>query len=217
MNLKLAELDRDMDKYSFDIEELSAETREHIKHLYTILYKIYNNKIFIENISNANIRITDKIMINNKLLDTDAVNDKTTLFFVNCNNNTIQLNTKTCHVTFDNCSNINFKTRHDIITGLDIMRSKHIYYTIENACLYFVALSKCEDCTFWIDEQNALDTMITSYDTFGIKINLICPIDHSVKLKYEQILSFFDIYRIYSFNKQNDKIELINKSYNSHI
>ena len=205
---KLEKLSDELDAYSFDIQHLSIDQKEEIKGLYKMLYKIYNNKIFIENIKDSNIRITDKIFINNKLFDDSTIDNKTTLYFENCKNVTAIISSKVCHITLQNCENFNLKTRGGSITGLDDINCKHVIHVLENSSVYFLDVSNSEGCVFYISENNALDTTISSYGSPDIKIITTCPKNGVVINKFVPNISFFDIYRLYQFERRNNLIQL---------
>ena len=143
---------------------------EEIKELYTMFWKTLNNKIFIENIDNSNIRINERILINGKKYKENIIDKKTTLHFINCKNVNIIINKKVCHITIEECENLNIKTRGGSITGLDDIRCNHINHILENSSVFFLDVSNSQDCIFYISENNALNTMISSYGSFDIKI-----------------------------------------------
>ncbi|QKF94086.1 adenylate cyclase-associated CAP [Fadolivirus algeromassiliense] len=198
---KLKTLSEELDEYSFNIKYLNDNDKKEIKQLYTLLWQTYNQKIFIENISHANIRITDKIYINNNIYVNDIITTKTTLYFVNCNNVTVVVNNKVCHITIEHCNHFNIKTRGGSITGIDNINCKHVCHVLEKSSVYLLDISNSEGCTFYISEDNALDTIISSYGSPDIKIITTCPEKGTVKNKFVPSISFFEIYRLYSFEK----------------
>lgn len=206
---KLKKLDDELDEYSFNIRQLDDKEKQEIRDLYKLLWKTYNHKIFIENLENINVRVTDKIYTGNELYIDQEINEKTTLHFINCKNIRIIINGKVCHITLERCENLNLKTRGGAITGLDDINCKNINHVLENSSVYFLDVSNSEGCVFYISENNAPDTMISSYGSPDIKIITTCPTKGIIKNKFIPILSFFEIYRLYSFEKSsNGLIEL---------
>lgn len=204
----LENLDEELNNYSFDVKELSDTDKTEIKALYTMLWKIYSNKIFIENIQRSNIRVTEKILVNNKELHNHNVTNRTTLYFVNCKNITINITQKVCHITLENCDSVNIKTRGGAITGLDAINCKNVNHVLENSNVYLLEVSNCVGCIYYISEDNAINTIISSYGSPDIKIITTCPISGNIKNKFSPAISFFDIYRLYSFEKKNEIIQL---------
>lgn len=208
-NKSIKKLDEELNKYSFDVKELSDTDKTEIKNLYTMLWKIYSNKVFIENIEKANIRITEKILINNKESYTNhVISNHTTLYFVNCKNITINITQKVCHITLENCESVNIKTRGGAITGLDAINCKNVNHVLEKSNVYLLEISNCIGCIYYISEDNALNTLISSYGSPDIKIITTCPISGNIKNKFNPAISFFEIYRLYSFEKNNEIIQL---------
>lgn len=203
---KLENLNEELNEYSFNIKYLNDIQKKEIKDLYTMLWNTYNQKIFIENLSNVHIRITDKIYINNTIYIDKDINDKSTLHFINCKNITVVINNKVCHITIERCNHFNIKTRGGAITGIDNINCKHVSHILENSSVYFLDVSNSEGCIFYISENNALDTIISSYGSPDIKIITTCPEKGIVKNKFVPIISFFEIYRLYSFEKTNNGI-----------
>lgn len=214
----LNELSAELEKYSFDIKHLGTQDKNKIKELYTILYKIHDNKIFIENLKNCNVRVTDKILINGIILPNCLIDLKTTLYFYNCNHTNVVITNKVCHITIDQCSHLNIQTRGGSITGLDDINCKHIVHVFNNSSLYFLDVSNSEGCVFYIAENTALDTMISSCNSPDIKILLTCPINGIIKNKFNPLISFFDNYRLYTFEQEDDVIQMTyNTKYNKQI
>lgn len=205
---QLRQLNSDLNEYSFNVEYLDDSEKEKIKGLYKILWKTYNQKIFIENLSGVNIRVTDKIYVNNIVYINNDVNNKTTLYFSNCKHINILINSKVCHITVENCNYVNIKTREGSITGIDNLNCKHVCHVLENSAVYFIDVSNSEGCTFYISEDNALDTIISSYGSPDIKFILTCPEKGIIKNKFIPGISFFEIYRLYNFEKMNGIIQL---------
>lgn len=203
----LSNLERELDIYSFDIRFLTETEKQEQKNLYTILWKTLNNKIFIENIVYSNIFVNNNILINGKQFN-NSVNERTTLHFINCKNVTIIIYIKICHITIEKCENFNIKIREGLITGLDNIRCNHINHVLENSSVYFLDISNSQDCIFYISENNALNTLISSYGSTDIKIITTNSNEGKIQNKYHLIMSFFDIYRIYSFEKETDVIKL---------
>jgi len=204
----LDSLDEELNNYSFNVKDLSDTDKTEIKALYTMLWKIYSNKIFIENIERTNIRVTEKILVNNKELNNHSVTDRTTLYFVNCKNITINITQKVCHITLENCESVNIKTRGGAITGLDAINCKNINHVLENSNVYLLEVSNCVGCIYYISEDNALNTIISSYGSPDIKIITTCPTSGNIKNKFSPVISFFDLYRLYSFEKKNELVQL---------
>ena len=204
----LESLDEELNNYSFNVKDLTDTDKTEIKELYTMLWKIYSNKIFIENIERTNIRVTEKILFNNKELNNHNVTNRTTLYFVNCKNITINITQKVCHITLENCESVNIKTRGGAITGLDAINCKNINHVLENSNVYLLEVSNCVGCIYYISEDNALNTIISSYGSPDIKIITTCPTSGNIKNKFSPSISFFDLYRLYSFEKRNEIIQL---------
>ena len=205
---QLKKLDTELDAYSFDVTELSKECKDDIRDLYKALHKIYTNKIFIDDIKNSNIRITNKIFINGKESENYCVDDKTTLYFANCKHTNVVINSKVCHIVIEKCEYLNIMIRGGSITGIDDINSKHILHIFENSSVYFVDVGNSEDCTYYISEDKALNTTISSYGSHGIKIITTDPISGITINKFMPIVSFFEIYRLYQFEKNNNLMQL---------
>ena len=163
--------------------------------------------------------ILPKILINNEIFGNHIINNKTTLYFVNCNHITVNITQKVCHITLQDCEYVNIKTRGGSITGLDDINCNNINHVLENSCVYLLDVSNCAGCTYYISEDNALETIISSYGSPDIKIITTCPISGNIKHKFMPIISFFDIYRMYIFEKNNDLVQLyyITPNYNKKI
>ena len=69
-------------------------------------------------------------------------------------------------------------------------------------------VSNCVGCIYYISEDNALNTIISSYGSPDIKIITTCPTSGNIKNKFSPSISFFDLYRLYSFEKRNEIIQL---------
>lgn len=208
LNEKLENLTNELNTYSFDVKHLTESEKQEIKELYTILWKTYNNKIFIENIENSNIRVDKTIVINGAQYNNKNVTQESTLHFINCKNVTVIIKNKVCHITIEGCENFNIKTNGGSITGLDDIRCNHVSHVLENSSVYFLDVSNSQDCVYYISENNALNTLISSYGSPDIKIITTNPNDGKIKNKYHPTISFFEIYRIYSFERENDLLQL---------
>lgn len=205
---QLVILDNELTNYSFDIKDIAEEEKEQIKELYTLIWKSYNNKIFIENIKNSNIRINGKILVNGEEYGNYKITNKTTLHFINCKNTTVIINAKVCHITNERCENFSIKIIGGSVTGMDDIHCKHMNHILENSSVYFLDISQSQNCIFYISERNALDTTISSFDSPDITITMTNPNDGIIKNKYKPSISFFEIYRRYSFEIENDQIQL---------
>lgn len=186
--------------------DLSDSEKIIIKNIYNSWKHCTDNRIFLENIKNSNIRINNDIVINN-INQHKEIDDKSSLFFTNCQNINITINTKISHLTLESCENINLRTRGGIISGLDNINCKHINNILEQSCVYFIDVSKSQDCLFYIQENLALDTIISTYASFATKI-ITTDQNNGIKNKYGPIISFFDIHRLYIFENNGDKLNL---------
>jgi hypothetical protein len=201
-------LDQELEKYSFDISHLTENDKDDIKHMYSLIWKTLNNKIFLENINDANVRIHNKIFVNNKEYGNYQISNKTTLHFINCKDTTIIINEKVCHITVERCENLYIKVKGGSITGLDDIKCKNIRHIMEDSSVYFIDLSSSFDCSLYISERNALNTIISSFQCPNVRIVMTDTKDGKIKNKYNPPLSFFEMYRLYLFEKANDTINL---------
>lgn len=206
--IQMNALDDELDRYSFDIEHITEEEKKKIKDVYTAMWLTSNNKIFIENINKANIRINKKILIDGKEFGNYEITNKTGLHFINCKNITIFISTKVCHITNDHCENLTIKIIGGSVSGMDIINCNHIKLFIEDSTINFLDLSKSEDCLFCFSEENALNTTISSFDSQAITITTTNPNEGIIKNIYKPSISFFEIYRQYSFKIENDLVQL---------
>ena len=209
LDKNLKDLDYDLNKYSFDVKELSDEDKNEIKGLYTMLWKINSNKIFIENINKTNIRIKDDlIFVNNKKFSDKSVNKCSTLYFYNCKNITIMIHTKVCHITLENCEYVNIKTTGGSITGIDNINCKYCNHVIEQAPVHLLEMSKSIGSVFYISDNNVLNTLLSSYESPEMMIVITNSKTGNITKKFIPTFSFFDIYRLYNFEETNNFLQL---------
>jgi len=203
MEIELEKLDLELDEYL-----LNKQEKEDIKHLYRVWKSCIDNKILIENRNKVNIRINDLIYIDGQSLDYE-IDRKSTLHFINCHNITIIINHKVNHVTLEKCNNIIIKTAGGSVSGIDTINCKHIHHIFEQNQVYFLDISKSEDCVISIAEHIALNTTILSAYSFNLNINTTCSSTRIILSKFRTNLSYFDTHKIYSFEKNNDNMTML--------
>lgn len=198
----MEQLELELDTYSFDIKFLTLAERENIKNLYISWKKALDNKIFIRDIAKENIRIC-----NGKYNGRD-VTSSSTLHFINCSYVTVVVSQKLTHVTLENCDNFHIKLLGGVISGIDCIRSNNLTIIVENEPIYFIDTSDSHYCNFYISDFLISNIIIMSYCSTSLSMMITKHINGIIKNKFSPPASFFDIYRIYMFDKINDNIEL---------
>ena len=202
------DLDNDLEQYSWNVRHLDRAERDKIKTLYTSWKSALNNKIFIENVKDANIRINDYILINGVKFSDKQITNKAVLHFINCEKVTIIINSKVAHITLEKCIYVNIKTTGGSISGVDDIHCSHISHVLEKSGVYFVDVSTSQDCNYYIPEHLATDTIISAYSAFNIHFTMLQENGRIIK-KMSPANSFFNIYKLYCFINRNGTLELI--------
>lgn len=199
---KIKILAEEMDDYSFDVRELDENERLEITQFFTSFFNSFNNKIFIKGTIKAKIYIDNNIYINGYQFGNYNVNNKTTLHFIDCKNTIILIQKKVCHITIENCDKIHIETDYGTITGLDNINSNNIVHLLKKSSVYFIDISKSQNCIYYLNENVALNTIISSYCSFNSEFKIL-GFDGDVLNEYRPNLSLFDIYKLYQFEKDN--------------
>jgi hypothetical protein len=169
------------------------------------------NHTYVENISNANVILSNMIIINNINNNYDNVveNIKRTIYFDKCNNLEINIDEKFNHILLVNCHNINIKIKKDLISGLDILNSKNINIKLENKINY-TEISNSNDCNYI---YNINDTNLT--DNVYINTNLCYNINFVINyICFNSNLGYFLDNKYFIIN--NNFIKCVDK-YNNEI
>lgn len=198
------DLDEELDNYEFNngSNSLTEQDRIYIKNLYFMMKSAFQNKIFIENYYDCNLRIKDNIISvfsknNNKDINNN-VSHKSTLFFSNFKNVTIVINTKVAHITLEKCRDVNIKIIGGSITGLDFIRCVNLSCVFDKGFVYFVDISNSEECNMYFSFPIALSTMITTMFSYKINFYILSPAN-KVHKTFKKNTSYFDIYKKYVF------------------
>lgn len=222
LNINLEKLNQELDDYSFNNHELSNEEKQEIITLYKIWKESLNNKIFIDNESGTHIRVKEGKIItignkNNGLNESlekelfSGVNEKSTLYFANCDNVTIVISTKVAHITLDSCKNVNIKIIGGSVSGIDSIRCINVSHVFDNGDIYFIDISKSENCKFYFTEKVALSTIISTMYAYSMQFSMLS--EGKVKNTFEENKNYFDISRQFIFQKSGDDILIKDVSY----
>lgn len=214
LNVGLDKLNKELDEYSFNNHELSNEQKDEILSLYKLWKESLNNKIFIENESNSHIRVRDGKIVSVDKSEKDiyvGVDEKSTLFFSNCNNTTIIIATKVAHITFEGCNNINIKIIGGSVTGIDSIRCTHISFVFDKGDIYYIDISNSTNCKFFLSETIALSTIISTMYAYDMQFSIVA--NGKVKSTSNTNKNYFDISKQFIFQNDNDNnITLIDVS-----
>jgi hypothetical protein len=167
--VKNKELYNDIIKLQEELDDLSItdEQKDNIINLFKNWKTSFNRKIFIESLNKSNIRVCDRVKVNN-IPYGSSVNIKSTLHFIDCNNVTINILSKVNHITLENCNNINIKTNHGSISGMDCINCSNISHVIKSGNIYYIDISNSTHCNYYISEQVALNTIISTMESMNL-------------------------------------------------
>lgn len=199
-------LKEELDDISFD-HDLDEDQKNKIFEYFVTWKKTINNKIFIENLKNVNVKIDNRVLINN--IDFGSqVDHKSTLHFINCEKVSINVYSKVNHITLEKCNDMNIRTIKGSISGLDCIRCNQVSHVFDQYPVYYIDISKSNNCNYYIPENVALETTISVLSSMNLLFCMVCSETRTVKDKYHTNQNLFDIYKKYNFIKEDKKVAL---------
>lgn len=206
----LANLNRELNEYSFNTQYLSDEQKKEITDFFVLLKKTMNNKIFIENIEKQNIKVNNNDIIINGNIFASNITKKNTLHFINCRNLIINIYIQVTHITLEKCENINIRTTGGSISGLDCISCNNVSHIFDNGHVYFIDISKSTCCRYYLSKPIALNTIIQTMESMDLKFFAIE--NHIVTNIFHKNNSFFDIFKKYIFKENNGLVQICDVS-----
>ncbi len=200
---KITELNDELEEYSWNVRELSENEKEDIRNLYILWKTALNKKIVIDNVHNSNVRISNNVICDKKVLWED-VKPHHSFHFVDCSDITIVINPKVNHITLERCSNVNFRSTGGSISGIDIIRSTNVTSVFSSKSVKFIDISNATQCTFILSETIAKDIMITTTNSFNLNFRVISDASGVTKNTYKTNMNIFQDSTIYSFHSNDN-------------
>ena len=201
----ITDLEKDIEDYCWNYRELADIEKQDIKALYLTWKKALNNKIIIEDIHKTNIRVSDDIICNNKILWKN-VSKENSLHFLNCSDITIVITPKVNHVTVERSQNINLRVVKGSISGLDLIKCDNVITVLNSGSTYFIDISTSNQCSFIFCESVAKNIMITTQNSHNINFKVVADLSGITKNVYKINLGMFQEFRIYSFHLDDNEI-----------
>ena len=100
------------------------------------------------------------------------VSSKTTLYIANCNNVTIYVSHKLNHIVIENCNNVKIKIKGGLISGIDILRSQHIFCDVGKTKIFNAYYYISKFCTMRLHETVS-DVLINTQNSENIIFELV--------------------------------------------
>lgn len=203
-------LNSEISKLEDEIDELLLDNKEKIIEQYRLYKECYNNKIFIDNLENKNIRIKDNIYVLNKINEVlyEGVTNKSTIYFGNCNDITVVISAKVNHITLERCQNVNIKIIGGSVSGIDNIHCENISYIFDDNDIYFIDISNCINCNMYIPEAIATNTLIITL--YSIGVNFFILNNQNIKKVFRKNNNYLDTMGKYCFKIDNGVLNLHN-------
>lgn len=200
---EITKLNTEIEEYCWNVRELSQDEKNDIRDLYRLWKTSFNKKIVIDNIHNSNIRISDNVVGDGKVLWED-VKPHHSFHFIDCSNITIVINPKVNHVTLEKCNNVNFRSVGGSISGMDLINSSNITSVFNSKYINFMDISNATQCLFILSETIAKNIMITSTSSFNLNFKVIADGSGVTKSTYKTNMNVFQDSTVYRFNSSQD-------------
>lgn len=207
-------LKEELNEKSFDLG-INNDQKQYIVDLFIRWKKTLNNKIIIENLMKTQIVVKDRILINGIDFGS-SIGTKSTLHFINCESVRINVHSKVNHITLEGCKGMYIRTIGGSISGMDCIRCTNVSHIFDSGHVYYIDVSKSNDCKYYMPEDIALNTIISTIESMNL---LFCTMadDKSIKNKYPTNRTFFDMFKKYSFEQQDEIVKLKDISYELRI